>query len=143
MEESVFAVLLKSAVSARQNAYCPISNFAVGAAIRTIDGDVFAGCNVEEPAFNHTIHAEQNCVAQMVAKLGRKQITDVVVVGAVVEQDDTEVLTTPCGHCRQLLVEFADDNARICVASVSGKRLWEGTLGELLPHAFRMNAFKP
>lgn len=58
--------LILAAVEARKNAYCPYSNFAVGAAIRTTDGSVYTGCNIENGAFTAGICAEKTAAAKAV-----------------------------------------------------------------------------
>src|SRR6266852_1496478 len=136
MDQRLVQELFDEAAKARHNSHSPISNFKVGAAFRTETGSVYAGTNAEEPAFNHSIHAEQGAVAQMVAKEGRQKITHLVVVGG---QETDQTVCSPCGHCRQLLVEFADDDMEIVVAGPGGDVRLTTTLGQLLPHAFRLS----
>ena len=140
MDQSIFQDLFDAAAKARQNSHSPISNFKVGAALITETGNVYAGTNAEDPAFNHTIHAEQGAIAQMVAKEGRQKITKLVVVGG---QETDQTVCSPCGHCRQLLVEFADDDMEVVVAGPAGDVRLTTTLGQLLPYAFRLSNFKP
>jgi cytidine deaminase len=73
MDQRLFQELFDAAAKPRRNSDSPISNFKVGAAFRTETGSVYAGTNAEEPAFSHSIHAEQGAAAQMVAKEGRKK----------------------------------------------------------------------
>jgi len=138
--DSNFNKLFRAAAKARKNAHAPISDFKVGAALRTSQGRIYAGANAEEPAFNHSIHAEQGAVAKMVAAEGRQRITHLVVVGG---QETDQTICSPCGHCRQLLVEFADDDMEVIVAGPKGDIRLKTTLGQLLPHAFRLSNFKP
>jgi cytidine deaminase len=106
----------------------------------TEGGNIYRGTNAEEPAFNHSIHAEQGAIAQMVAQEGRQRITHLVVVGG---KDNDATICTHCGHCRQLLVEFAGDDMEVAVAGPAGDVRLTTTLGKLLPHAFRLSNFKP
>ena len=138
MDQTLFETLFERAAKTRLNSHSPISHFKVGAAFITSTGNIYAGTNAEEAAFNHTIHAEQGAVAQMVAQEGRQKITHLVVVGGGEDNDGT--VCAPCGHCRQLLVEFADDGMEIVVAGPSGDVRLTTTLGQLLPNAFRMSA---
>lgn len=123
--------LFQTASKARENAYAPYSNFKVGAAILTKDGQVFAGTNIEEAAYK-TICAEAAAIANMVTQTGRQVISAVMVVGGSAE---SEMLVTPCGHCRQYLREHMDGEMKIYVAGPEGvRRIF--TLDELLPYSF-------
>ena len=139
MEPSLFKTLFEAAAKSRLNSHSPISHFKVGAAFKTATGNIYVGTNAEEPAFNHSIHAEQGAIGHMVASEGHQKITHLVVVGG---EDNDGSICTPCGHCRQLLVEFADDNLEIAVAGPAGDIRLTTTLGDLLPHAFRLSNFK-
>lgn len=112
----------------REQAYCPHSGFAVGAALEAEDGRVFVGCNVENASFGLTVCAERNAVAAAVAAGARQFRRIVIVAGA-----DPPV--TPCGACRQVLLEFAPG---LVVEGVGpkGRRRW--TMTELLPGGFRL-----
>src|SRR6267142_3982498 len=138
MDQSIFQELFDAAAKARQNSHSLISNFKVGAAFRTETGNVYASTNAEEAALNHSIHAEQGAMAQMVANEGRQKITQLVVVGG---QETDHTVCTPCGHCRQLLLEFAKDAMEIVVAGPGGDVRLTTTLGLLLPYAFRLGNF--
>lgn len=131
-------VLLTAALEARKNSHCPISGYKVGAALMSSSGRVYAGTNVEDPAFNHTIHAEQAAIGTMVAAEGVSRIAEIVVVGGT---NATPPISS-CGHCRQLLVEMTDDDTPIRSYSEDGTYRGSWTLGELLPHASRLRNFK-
>jgi cytidine deaminase len=120
--------LIEAARRVRQKAYARYSKFKVGAAIRTRDGRVFAGCNVENAAYGAGICAERGAVMQAVA--GGMQPGDLVAV-AVYTQDDAP--TPPCGMCLQVLREFGAD-VRVLLAN--GKSVRDVTLHELLPVPF-------
>lgn len=120
--------LFAAAMSARVNAYAPYSGFAVGAAIITPSGAVFAGANVENAAYPLGTCAEAGAIAAMVAA-GEKCIAEILVVG------DGEALVTPCGACRQRIFEFADKDVRIHVAGLNGVRA-SYAVAALLPQAF-------
>jgi cytidine deaminase len=140
VDNVLFQGLFAVAAQVRLNSHSPISDFKVGAALITEGGNIYGGTNAEDPAFNHSVHAEQGAIAQMVAQEGRQRITHLVVVGGK-EGDGT--ICTPCGHCRQLLVEFADDDMEVAVAGPGGDIRLTTSLGKLLPHAFRLSNFKP
>ena len=72
--------LFLSAKKARENSYAPYSNFKVGAAILTADGQIFSGTNIEEAAYK-SICAEAAAIANMVTNTGRQIISEVMVIG--------------------------------------------------------------
>lgn len=117
----------KAASVASENAYCPYSNFRVGAAVLTDDGEIFAGCNVENASLGLTICAERNAVFQAVAK-GHHKIRAVTIFTQAVRP------TPPCGACRQVINEFGPD-AEIFTFTDEGKAV-RVSLKELLPDAF-------
>jgi cytidine deaminase len=89
-------------------AYCPYSNFRVGAAVLTSDGEIIGGCNVENASYGLSICAERNAIFQAVAR-GHPQIK------ALVLYTPTATPVTPCGACRQVLAEFGADAAVVCI----------------------------
>ncbi|CAG9788843.1 unnamed protein product [Diatraea saccharalis] len=96
--------LIKDAVQVRERAYCPYSNFAVGAAILTEnDSKVFTGCNVENAAFSPSICAERSALSKAVSE-GYLKFKTVAVVAY------QKQFTAPCGVCRQTLFEFRGTN---------------------------------
>jgi len=119
--------LRDEAKAAAARAYCPYSNFRVGAAILARSGEVFSGCNVENASYGLTICAERNAAFRMVAA-GETEF-DVIVV-----YTPTATPTAPCGACRQVLNEFGPLAHVICVCD--GTDVIRCTVGELLPRAF-------
>jgi cytidine deaminase len=120
--------LFAAAKIAQSHAHAPYSNFRVGAAVRTTEGRIFAGCNVENAALPNGICAETAALAAMVAA-GFRQLDAVLVIGEGVE------LVTPCGGCRQRIREFAEPSTKIHIAGPQGLRE-TFTLAALLPHSF-------
>ncbi len=124
------ASLREAALRALDNAYAPYSNFRVGAALRTRDGQLITGCNMENSAYGLALCAETLAVAYAVSQ-GLTEFDEIAIA-----TDDTEP-TPPCGACRQVLNEFAP-NIKISSYTRDGKEaVW--TLDELLPHAFVLN----
>ena len=119
--------LLDKARDAMSHAYAPYSDFPVGAAIRTADGRIFAGCNVENAAFPSGTCAEAGAIASMIVA-GERRITDLVVIGR-------GTIVTPCGSCRQRILEFSDAATRIHCAGADGIRRTYA-IKDLLPDAF-------
>ena len=124
----VWEPLLSAAWDAWSRAYAPYSGFRVGAALLGPDGSVVAGCNVENAAYPMTLCAERNAVCAAVSRgLPVDGLRALVVV------TEAERPTPPCGACRQVLAEFAED-LPILLANRSSRSLW--SLRELLPEAF-------
>ena len=121
--------LVAAARAVRAHAHAPYSRYAVGAAVRGESGRIYAGANVENASYGLALCAERSAVAAAVSA-GEKRIVGVAVVTA------TSPPAAPCGMCRQVLAEFADDDLPITLANEAGERE-ETTLGRLLPHAFR------
>jgi cytidine deaminase len=118
--------LLSAAREVRERAYAPYSNFGVGAALDTGDGQVFLGCNVENASYGLTICAERSAVSAAVAA-GYRNFDAIAIAGP----DD--VVTSPCGACRQVLVEF---NPEMTVIFTTPHGPVTTTAAELLPHSF-------
>jgi cytidine deaminase len=124
------AALAAHAAAAQPNAHAPYSRFCVGAAVAA-GGSVYVGVNVENAAYPLTVCAERNAVAAAVAAGARA-------IDAVAVCTDASPPSSPCGGCRQVLLELAGpDPAALCVVAVNRlgeARAW--TLAELLPHSF-------
>ncbi len=125
----VYSELVAAARAAAERAYCPYSQFKVGAAVLTAAGEIFAGCNVENASYGLTICAERNAIFQAVAQ-GRGPLS----IRAVVVFTPTATPTAPCGACRQVINEFGPD-ARL-ISLCDGPVALESSLGILLPQAF-------
>ncbi len=122
------AHLVTLAQQVRECAHAPYSKFRVGAALQTSSGRIFTGCNVENATYGATICAERSAVCAMVAA-GERAITAIAVF------TDAEVPATPCGICRQVLAEFADD-AVVVVATPRQQKQF--SLAALLPERFAL-----
>ena len=94
--------LVEAALNARQNAHAPFSHFQVGAALEDSAGRIHTGCNVENASYGLTLCAERVAVFKAVSE-GARHFRRVAVVA------DTDILTPPCGACRQLIWEFCGD----------------------------------
>ncbi len=126
------ADLLKTAQAVLGNAYAPYSRFQVGAAILGVDGNIYAGCNVENAAYPEGQCAEASAIAAMVAG-GCLEIAQICIVKKSTKTDSAQV--APCGGCRQKINEFARADTPIFVHGKGGD-LKSYTLGALLPVAF-------
>ena len=123
--------LMERALEARKNAYCPYSNFAVGAALLCKDGTVYTGCNIEVAALTGSC-AERTAIFQAVAD-GRREFAAIAVAGGPKGQEP-DALCAPCGVCRQVMREFCGPDFEIILTD--GQELTAITLAGLLPMAF-------
>lgn len=121
--------LIDDARAVRENAHAPYSKFKVGAAIRTTDGQVFVGCNVENVAYPEGTCAEAGAIAAMVAAGGTRTLAEVAVIA------DSPTPIPPCGGCRQKLKEFGAADVPVTLATMAGGSETT-TIGALLPGAF-------
>ena len=126
--------LIDAAKKVRPNAHAPYSGYLVGAALIDDTGTLHTGCNVENAAFPEGTCAEANAIGSMVAAGGKR----IVAIAAVGGADDIEACT-PCGGCRQSILEFADENTRIILIG-DGKQIDSYSIDELLPAAFRLRS---
>jgi len=123
--------LLDAARRVQRNAYVPYSDFPVGAALRSADGTIYVGANIENASFGLSRCAEQSAV-QAMASAGGRTITEIVVVSDVNEP------ASPCGACRQILYEFGK-NAKLWLVNASGE-VRSTTVQAMLPGAFELDA---
>ena len=124
--------LIDAAKKVRRHAYAPYSGYHVGAALLDDTGQIHSGCNVENAAFPEGVCAEANAIGSMVAAGGKR----IVAIAAVGGRDDIEVCT-PCGGCRQKILEFADEVSRVLLIGDDGG-IESYSIEELLPSSFRL-----
>lgn len=119
--------LVAAATRVRENAYAPFSEFKVGSALETDDGQIIVGSNVESASYGLTVCAERVAVWNAISQ-GKRKIVKIAVVA------DTEALTPPCGVCRQIIWEFGGD-IPVVLANLHGKTETV-QMKDLLPRAF-------
>ena len=122
-----YKTLCDQAIEARRAAYAPYSNFRVGAALLAQNGTVFSGCNVENASYGLCVCAERTAICKAVSE--GVQEFEAIAIAAV-------PLASPCGACRQFIVEFGKD---IAVVSINADdptdiKIWSS--GELIPESF-------
>ncbi len=122
-----FKRLIAEAKQARRHAYTPYSKYKVGAAVLAKSGKVYTGCNVENAAYPSGLCAERVAIFKAVSE-GEREFAALAVV--------TSNLGSPCGACRQVISEFADDDAVIVLASTRGTRRKKFTMKQILPDRF-------
>jgi cytidine deaminase len=125
--ERQLEALREAATSAAAHAYAPYSHFPVGAAVLTENGEIHAGCNVENASYGLTICAERSAVFRAVTE-GQRRIKVVVIVGG----DDSPA--PPCGACRQVISEFGIDAIVYSFSRKGAAARW--TMSQLLPASF-------
>lgn len=118
--------LIAAALEASQQAYIPYSQYRVGAALLTVTGEIYGGCNIENAGYSPTICAERTALVKAVSE-GHRQFAAVAVV--------TRNGGSPCGVCRQMMYEFAP-GMTVYLADLDGKLLHTTSLDELLPLGF-------
>ena len=121
--------LVRRAQEASKRAYAPYSNFVVGVALRTMDGEIFEGANVENGSFSMTLCAERVAMAAAVAK-GQRDF------GLLVLYTPTASPTFPCGACRQFMAEFSPD-LEILIVYDGGR--FQTDLASLFPQPFHFD----
>lgn len=120
--------LMDLAKEAMEHAYVPYSHFKVGAAVLTKDGRTFTGCNIENSSYPLTNCAERTAIFKAVSE-GAMDIAAIAVIG------DTTGPISPCGACRQVMIEFSDANTPVYLTNLQGE-VEETTVSALLPGAF-------
>ncbi|WP_099205458.1 cytidine deaminase [Scatolibacter rhodanostii] len=127
-------LLVKEALNARENAYAPYSGFSVGAALLTKSGKIYTGCNIENVSYSATNCAERTAIFKAVSEKER-EIEMIAVVGGK-QGEPVKDFCSPCGVCRQVMVEFCEPNTKILLVKTAEEwQEWE--LKDLLPAAFQ------
>jgi len=126
--------LVKLALKAKEFAYAPYSKFKVGAAILTDDGEVFTGCNIENSSYSLTICAERVAIFKAYST-GKRKFKSIAIVS------DAKNYTSPCGACRQVLMDLAGEELEVILTNSKGrKKILK--LKELLPLPFSSKDLK-
>lgn len=125
----MYKELIDAALSARENAYVPYSNFKVGSAVLMEDNSIFSGCNIENASYGATNCAERTAIFNAVSQ-GHREIKAIAVVG------DIHNFTYPCGICRQVMAEFAQNKEIPIIIIKSKDEYIVKTMEDILPGAF-------
>jgi cytidine deaminase len=120
--------LINTADKMLDMAYVPYSKFPVGAALLTKDGKIYSGCNIENASYPLSNCAERTAMFKAISE-GERDFEKLVVTG------NTEGPISPCGACRQVLVEFCEPDMPVLLTNKKGDTL-NTTVSELLPGAF-------
>ena len=126
--------LVGLAREAAQKAYAPYSRFLVGCAVESVDGEVVTGANMENACYRLGVCAEQSALTAAQHAFGLNKVARVAVAGG-----SGSTVCTPCGGCRQAILEAAQLSGvdlEILCASGDGSAVEHHTIGELTPHGF-------
>ncbi len=126
--KTIFQELIDKAKEARLKAYAPYSNFKVGSAVLTENGTIFTGCNIENASLGLSICAERVAIFKAIAS-GCKSIKAIAIIC------DTKEPCSPCGACRQVMVEFSPEMEVIMVNLQSKTKIVKAK--EILPGFFQ------
>nr|XP_034976835.1 cytidine deaminase [Zootoca vivipara] len=121
-------LLLAASKEAKRFAYCPYSNYPVGAALLTSDGKIFSGCNIENACYPLGVCAERTAIQKAVSE-GHTKFRAIAIIC-----NSQETFAVPCGACRQVLREFGK-HWEIFLAKADGTHI-QKTLEDLLPFPF-------
>ena len=133
MEQIYIEKLIETAIAQLDHSYTPYSNFKVGAALLTKNGDIYTGCNIENAAYTPTNCAERTAFFKAVSE-GVRDFQAICIVGG-----KDGVLTeyaAPCGVCRQVMMEFCNPKTFQIILAIDKERYDIYTLEELLPQGF-------
>jgi len=120
--------LMNEAEEILERAYVPYSEFPVAAAVRTKEGDIFRGCNIENASYGLSICAERTAIFKAITA-GCRHLTDIAIV-----LGSAEGFGSPCGACRQVMNEF-NERMNVIMSSADGP-IRRTSLEDLLPHSF-------
>lgn len=126
--------LIQTAMTAREQAYAPYSDFFVGAALQCADGSIYTGCNVENASYGVTNCAERTAFFKAISE-GKREFTRIALVGG---KKDEMVAPAPCGVCLQVMAEFCEPDQFEIVMAKSKEEYLVKRLGELLPNSFSL-----
>ena len=127
--------LVELALRARERAYVPYSHFRVGACLMSKNGTLYCGCNIENAGYTPTNCAERTAVFKAVSE-GCRKLSAIAIVGGLKNGECD--YTYPCGICRQVIAEFAEQGCVIVVAKNKQEyRMY--SVEELLPETFHLN----
>ncbi len=137
LNETTIKKLIQSAIIARSFSYAPYSNFNTGAALLTDDDKIYQGCNIENAAFSPTNCAERTAFFKAISE-GQKNFKAIAVVGGSTNKG-IEDYCPPCGVCRQVMLEFCDQDKFYIILAKSETDYKIYTLSQIIPLNFTNN----
>ena len=139
INEDINEVLVKAAINATKYAYVPYSNFKVGAAILAENGKIYTGCNIENASYSPTNCAERTAIFKAVSE-GVTKFKKIAVVGG--PNGNLENYCPPCGVCRQVISEFADEDFELILGTSENTYAVYNFFQEVLPLSFTAKELK-
>ena len=139
IKEDINEVLVKAAIDAIKYAYVPYSNFKVGAAILAENGKIYTGCNIENASYSPTNCAERTAIFKAVSE-GVTKFKKIAVVGG--PNGNLENYCPPCGVCRQVISEFADEDFELILGTSENTYAVYNFFQEVLPLSFTAKELK-
>ena len=139
IKEDINEVLVKAAIDATKYAYVPYSNFKVGAAILAENGKIYTGCNIENASYSPTNCAERTAIFKAVSE-GVTKFKKIAVVGG--PNGNLENYCPPCGVCRQVISEFADEDFELILGTSENTYAVYNFFQEGLPLSFTAKELK-
>ena len=139
IKEDINEVLVKAAIDAAKYAYVPYSNFKVGAAILAENGKIYTGCNIENASYSPTNCAERTAIFKAVSE-GVTKFKKIAVVGG--PNGNLENYCPPCGVCRQVISEFADEDFELILGTSENTYAVYNFFQEVLPLSFTAKELK-
>ena len=139
IKEDINEVLVKAAIDATKYAYVPYSNFKVGAAILAENGKIYTGCNIENASYSPTNCAERTAIFKAVSE-GVTKFKKIAVVGG--PNGNLENYCPPCGVCRQVISEFADEDFELILGTSENTYAVYNFFQEVLPLSFTAKELK-
>lgn len=139
IKEDINEVLVKAAIDATKYAYVPYSNFKVGAAILAENGKIYTGCNIENASYSPTNCAERTAIFKAVSE-GVTKFKKIAVVGG--PNGNLENYCPPCGVCRQVISEFADEDFELILGTSENTYAIYNFFQEVLPLSFTAKELK-
>jgi cytidine deaminase len=121
--------LYEAALKAQKNAHAPYSHALIGAAVLMSDGQIFAGCNVENASYGGTVCAERVAIFKAISEGATRKIKEVMVIS------DADKPWPPCGFCRQVIAEFAEKSTLVHTANLK-KKMKSFRFSEIFPEGF-------
>jgi len=133
MNSEINEMFIKAKEVALNNKYSKYSNYVVGAALKTSDGTIVTGTNIE----NHGIQSicAERCAFVKALSDGFNEFESILIIGKNIN-DKTFSKVTPCGYCREFMSEYANKNFKIYTYDENSDKLYEYTLNDLLPESF-------
>lgn len=138
LTEEIKKQLIKKCLEMKNVAYCPYSNYTVGAAILASSGKIYGGCNIENASYGAANCGERTAAFKAVSE-GEKKFIAIAITGCKRGEKDSGKDTDfafPCGICRQVLREFSTPKEFKIIIVASEERYKEFTLEDLLPNSF-------